>query len=535
MKRSFQKIFLVIFLVTLSPGQEWVRRYDGPASDFDVGLDLAFDQFGNCYVTGYSTNHSFNYDYATLKYSNSGIERWVRRYNGTGNGYDVARVIRINHQNQIFVAGGSYGFGTNLDFLNIRYDTSGNVIWMRRFDGGANLADEIFDLTTDNFGYLYLTGYATDSNYQHCALTIKYDTSGTMVWSRRYSGPPTINNVGLKIKLDNWNNVYVAGYGNDTSGWYDYFVLRYDSSGNRVWVANYNGTANRNDYLKDLAIDTLGNVYVTGYSEGEDSNFDCATVKFDASGNQGWEERYNGTANQDDRGYRIVLDQNQNVYVVGFSDGIGTAHDFITLKYDTAGNERWQRRYNGPGNGDDVAKALAVDDEGNCYVAGHGYFGPVNTDDYMTIKYDSVGNLVAERNYNGTSSGYDEPNQLRLDQNRNIFLTGESGGLNTSADFTTIKYQTLGIEENQPSKIKFEELVLPNTLILKQNQLSLLLQNFEITKFGISMFDIAGRQIRSQLIKAKHGLNLFGLNSGIYFLIIEADSLVKIIKLVLID
>ncbi|MDH5187031.1 MAG: hypothetical protein OEW70_08215, partial [candidate division WOR-3 bacterium] len=142
MKRSFQKIFLVIFLVTLSPGQEWVRRYDGPASDFDVGLDLAFDQFGNCYVTGYSTNHSFNYDYATLKYSNSGIERWVRRYNGTGNGYDVARVIRINHQNQIFVAGGSYGFGTNLDFLNIRYDTSGNVIWMRRFDGGANLADE---------------------------------------------------------------------------------------------------------------------------------------------------------------------------------------------------------------------------------------------------------------------------------------------------------------------------------------------------------------------------------------------------------
>lgn len=527
-------LIIILFIFNFTPGQEWIRRYDGPASNFDIGLDLALDQSENCYVTGYSMNASFNYDFATLKYSNSGIEKWVQRYNGTGNGDDVARVIKINQYNQIYVAGSSQGINSNLDYLTIRYDTSGNLIWFRPYDSGANRADEIFDLTTDDLGNIYVTGYATDSNYERSALTIKYDTSGTIVWTKFYTGPPTINNLGLKVKVDNWNNIYVAGYGNDFSGWNDYFVVKYDSAGNQIWAVNYNSPANRNDYLRDLQIDSLGNVHVTGYSEGE-NNFDCATVKYNAAGIQRWVQRYNGIANQDDRGYRIAFDRNQNVYVIGFSDGIGTRQDYITLKYDSAGNELWQRRYNGPGNRDDVAKALVVDDNSNCYVTGHSYFNQVNSDDYMTIKYDSTGNLISEINYNGTGSGYDEPYQLILQPDGNLLVTGESYGFNTAADYATISYRTVGIEDTRPEKGKFEPFGF-STLILKKNQ-PLPLPNKEIVTqwLKFSIFTVTGSQVVKQRLYNFHYLEVPELIPGLYFIIFEVAHFKKIIKLLIID
>jgi hypothetical protein len=531
------RISLIIIILTYIStfGQEWVRRYDGPASNHDVGLDLALDQFGNCYVTGYSMNPSFNYDYATVKYSGSGIERWVRRYNGTSNRDDIARVIKINQFNQVFVAGSSYGFETNLDFLTIRYDTIGDEIWVKRDDNGMSNIDEIFDLAVDDRGNCYVTGYSTDTNYQYFARTIKYDSLSTTVWEKHYCGPITINNIGLKVKLDVEGNVYVAGYGNDTTGLNDYFVVKYDSAGNQVWVSTYNGTGNRNDYLKDLLIDTLGNIYVTGYSEGGNNNFDCATVKYNTAGNQRWVQRYNGTANQDDRGYRIAFDQYQNVYVVGFSDGMSTAHDFITLKYDSAGNELWQRRYNGPSNGDDVAKALVVDNDGNCFVTGHSYFGPINNDDYLIIKYDSAGNIVPVANYNGMGSGYDEPNQLIINPNGNLLVTGESYGVNTAADYATIKYRTVGIEDTVTINRKFEHFGI-TTLIVKRNQ-TLTFAEMINTKCEliISIFNVTGRQIKKQRLYDYNYLEVSELTIGIYFLIIETESNKKLFKLLIVD
>lgn len=535
MNFSFIRIFLIIIILifNLISGQEWIRRYDGPASNFDIGLDLALDQSGNCYVTGYSMNASFNYDFATLKYSNSGIEKWLRCFDGTGNGDDFARVIKLNRYHQIYVAGSSFGNGTDLDFLIIRYDTSGNLIWFRQYDKGANHTDEAFDLTTDDLGNIYVTGYATDTSFQRSALTIKYDTSGTIVWVKCYAGPPTFNNLSVKIKLDNWHNVYVAGYGSDTSGWNDYFVVKYDSAGNQAWVTTYNSPANRNDYLRDLQIDSLGNIYVTGYSEGE-NNFDCATVKYNSSGNQRWVQRYNGEADLDDRGYRIAFDQYQNVYVIGYSNGIDTRQDYITLKYDSAGNELWQRRYNGSGNRDDVAKALVVDEQGNCYVTGHSYFNQINIDDYLTIKYDSAGNLISEINYNGSGSGYDEPYQLILQPNGNLLVTGESFGINTAADYATISFRAVGIEEAQPEKIKFEPSGF-STLIMKQHQsFSFAEKNYPMQELKISIYSVAGRQVKKQPLN-NYCLDVLELNPGLYFLIIEAARFQKIIKLLIVD
>jgi hypothetical protein len=87
---------------------------------------------------------------------------------------------------------------------------------------------------------------------------------------------------------------------------------------------------------------------------------------------QQWAARYNGTGNNFDLASTIVTDNSGNVYVTGESRN-DTAHgseDYVTIKYNSSGEQQWAARYNGPGNGFDEATAIAIDRFGNVYVTG---------------------------------------------------------------------------------------------------------------------------------------------------------------------
>ena len=84
-----------------------------------------------------------------------------------------------------------------------------------------------------------------------------------------------------------------------------------------------------------------------------------------------WTKRYNGPAiNPKDYAYAIAVDSSGNVYVTGRSSGLDTGSDFATIKYDADGVEQWVRRYDGPRHSLDEAVAIAVDESGNVYVTG---------------------------------------------------------------------------------------------------------------------------------------------------------------------
>src|SRR6266536_5280352 len=207
----------------------------------------------------------------------------------------------------------------------------------------------------------------------------------------------------------------------------------------KAWVARYNGPGNLDDGGHAIVGDTSGNVFVTGGSHGLGTDLDYATINYNSAGQQQWVARYNGLASGWDRAAAIARDSSGNVYVTGRSTGLGTFPDYATVKYDSAGQEQWVARYNGPGNGGDFANGIAVDASGNVYVTG----GSDDSDgylDYATIKYNSAGQEQWVARYNGGSHDYAWA--IALDGSGNVYVTGQS--INTNDDYATIKYDSSG-------------------------------------------------------------------------------------------
>lgn len=177
---------IVTIKVNTSGEVQWVERYNGPAGNgWDRGQSLTLDKDGNVYVTGPSANQPGNapyFDWATIKYSCSGIEQWVRRYDGYG-GDDWAFDIKVDQQKNVYVAGFSMGplpppsLWTD-DPTIVKYDSLGNEIWVARYRSPNHQAGWISALALDREDNIYGTGFLADSLTDFDYFTIKYLPSG---------------------------------------------------------------------------------------------------------------------------------------------------------------------------------------------------------------------------------------------------------------------------------------------------------------------------------------------------------------------
>ena len=208
------------------------------------------------------------------------------------------------------------------------------------------------------------------------------------------------------------------------------------------WVSLYNGTGNYEDNARSITVDDLGNVYVTGYSMGIGTDYDYATVKYNSSGVQQWASRYNGPGNGWDGASSVAVDGSGNVYVTGKSMGSGMHYDITTIKYNSAGVQQWVQRYNGIGNGWDEGKELVLDDSGNVYVAGFSQENGPGTD-YITIKYNPSGIQQWVQRYNGPGNYGDGGYSIVLDDFSNVYVTGDCVGIGTDDDYGTLKYSQI--------------------------------------------------------------------------------------------
>src|SRR3990170_2686494 len=240
-----------------------------------------------------------------------------------------------------------------------------DTAWVRLYNGLANNYDAASAIAVDGSGNVYVTGTSHASETALDYTTIKYGSNGDTAWVRRYDGPLSSYDQASAIIVDDSGNVYVTGGSWGTVTTTDYATIKYYPNGDTAWVRRYNGTGNSADEARALAVDDSGNVYVTGYSYGSGTFNDYATIKYYPNGNTAWVRRYNGSGNLNDEAYAIDVDSSGNVYVTGRSFGSGTSYDYATLKYYASGDTAWVRRYNGPGNSGDEARAIAVDGSGN--------------------------------------------------------------------------------------------------------------------------------------------------------------------------
>ena len=418
--------------------QAWVARYNGTGNLDDVAEAVVIDNSGNVYVAGDSEGSGTGSDYVTIKYDSAGQQQWVARYDGPAHDFDEADAIALDKAGNVYVTGFSVGLGGYFRYVTIKYNLAGQTQWIAHYNGIGNGNDIALAIAVDALDNVYVTGQSFDSPLASDYATVKYNSAGQEQWVARYNHFGGGLNGATAIAVDTAGNVYVTGESD-----YDYATIKYDPAGREQWVARYNGpgpVGNSADGATAIAIDDSGNIYVTGFSVSSGDDYDYATIKYSSAGQEQWVSRYNGPGNDWDLANDIVVDKSGNVYVTGQS--VGTTYpdyDYATIKYDSAGREQWVARYNGPGNGEDDATRIVLDSAGNAYVTGASE-GSRGAFDYATIKYNPSGDQQWVARYEGPANSYDLARAIAVDGSGNVYVSGNSAGLGTGSDYSTIKY-----------------------------------------------------------------------------------------------
>jgi hypothetical protein len=318
--------------------------------------------------------------------------------------------------------------------------------WAVLYDGPSGLEDIACGIAADAQGHVYVTGKSVGMAGWNDYVTIRYDLLGCEDWVSRYDGPGARTDNARDIAVDALGCAYVTGLSWNDATDYDFATIKYAADGAEEWVAFYNGSGNGQDYPSAIAVDDAGNAYVTGFSCVPGPNYDYVTIKYDSDGNEEWAVTYNGPRDMVDAARDMAVDAAGYVYVTGQSEGVGTSSDFVTIKYTPDGTEEWVSRYDGPGHNADSGYAIGLDLLGNVYVTGDSW-DPDSEDDIVTIKYDSDGNEKWVSIYDGPVSSDDMPQAIGVDGAGCVRVTGMSHGSGWNFDYVTIGYDVEGNEE----------------------------------------------------------------------------------------
>ena len=326
--------------------------------------DIVIDNNNNVAAAIIASGYTDANFYVT-KYDSGGNQLWSRSDPYTISfGFNYNSSLAVDNNDNIFlsssVAGSTTGYPfpnpTYSDFINfliVKYDSSGTEQWSRIYDGPSGLMDIPRDMVIDDAGNVYVTGISEkidsiDYNnywmYKSTGVsTIKYNSAGTLEWVDYLP-----NSDVSDIEIDNSGFVYVVG-ASGTSGYLSNFMAaKFNFNGNRIWVKNFSkNQLNLQSYLSSVAIDDYGNVFVTGY-EDHPTNYpynNIHTIKYDISGTEEWDKIIENvwiTSSVNSEKLKVVVSNSGNVYVHGYLRDEGTGYDGGIIKYDTEGNVLWE-------------------------------------------------------------------------------------------------------------------------------------------------------------------------------------------------
>ncbi len=353
--------------------------------------------------------------------------------------------------------------GTSADLVNdITVDASGNVYIAGRFSGTADM--------DPGAGTTNLVSAGGEDIF-----FAKYNSNGELGWAFRAGG--TGSDRSLAIAVDGSGNVYIGGYftgtadfdpGAGTSNLISAsgncaFFAKYNSSGELLWAKSIGNDIG--SQTKSLKVDGSGNVYITGYFNGNldfdpgagSFNLESAGsleiffAKYDTNGDFVWAKSIAGEGY--DEVFSLSLDGSSNIYLAGnfmetadFDPSGGTTnltsgpsmYDVFFAKYNSSGSLTWAK--NVGGSSSQEIKAISVDGSGNVYITGRftstvdfdpgaGTTNLISTDfseDIFFAKYNSSGSLTWAKNVGSDLA--EISNDISVDGSGNVYITGNYGG-----------------------------------------------------------------------------------------------------------
>jgi len=291
----------------------------------------------------------------------------------------------------------------------------------------------------------------------------------TFEWAVNMGGSDQLN--GSDMVVDREGNVYTTGYIRGTidldpgdevfeltsSGDRDMFIQKLDPNGNFLWAGRIGG--NGLDWGAGIVLDNDGNIYVTGFFEGNidlnptsgftsansEGGIDSFIIKLGTNGNFIWGKSLGGS--NSDYGLDVTFDKLNNVYVSGyFSRTVDfdpgdevfemTSNgqiDIYILKLDQDGEFNWAKQFGGPQS--DRGISVDVDTSGNVFLAGvfnmDVDFDPSEneflltsqgSEDIFVLRLDEEGALVWAKSFGGDMQ--DWCSSMKCDNYGNIYLTG---------------------------------------------------------------------------------------------------------------
>jgi hypothetical protein len=553
---------LTLFFITpvaAQVTQEWVRLYDG--SDGDGARAITTDHLGNAYICGSSVSPFTEADWLVIKYNTGGAQQWVKTYHGhTSPDYDENTCDLIHDvsgsSNDLFVCGHTCDASGDPDMTLICYNAAtGSEKWIAIPAKPYIEFSCAIELTpADN---LYLAGSQKSDTYIR-ALLLQYDRSGVLNWERYYQGPndfttardmttgfDTLNPELICVSGKTWLQI---GPDHADAG----FIVKYNANG--TLLQEMLETDEFGEYLS-VCMDDQGNVYATGYCHdlipsGELEPFephDVYTVKYNASGQKLWSQRWDSEHEYHDCGNIIQVDDAGNVYVSGTTSQIGLTR-FVTIKYDASGNEQWVKKYpEHPPLSECSNPSMVMDADDNIYISGTAkdQFDNING---ITIKYDTNGNLIWSVQYDNTIDYFHDIALHSTSGQPNVYVTGSSYNTLENFDALTVKYSQSGgsLCGSQQDRTNREgnsaafgfTMTMP---VLINNQASIPYSVEKTGHMSLCVYDVTGKCVKTLAngyeTPGTHNItwNTSKVSNGIYYLRLESDEQCATQKLVVMN
>lgn len=370
-------------------------------------------------------------------------QEWVRRYTDTtAQNWNSTR-IKTDGQGNIYILA-----QTGLDFGYIKYNSNGILLrvathWPGGYSSGQGA---FFDVTAN--GEVYITG-ELHTGFDKWVYTVKYNPNGIFQWGKIYS-PPSTNSYSGGLKVDNDGNIIIAG-GLIYNNILNMLTIKFNSDGDTIWVRTFNDGTNQGG-ANAVTVDTFGNIYVTGFT-GLPTK--CTTLKYNSNGQLLNYYNFSLSSAISYFGYGLTLDLNNNLYVIGAYNVLGSGNNNFLFKLNINLNLQWYKIFtgivSGQGRNDGVPIGPKVSSDGNSIyylsrssngTGGGGY-------SIVTLKYNSVGDSQWVKIFNGggVAGMANSPSSIKLDLNNNIYACGTGYYSATKYDFAAIKYTPIGTQE----------------------------------------------------------------------------------------